>query len=73
MIAERLNFMGVAIPNVYKEQFSNRRSTSKTGKWSHAVICFILRNPTYVGDKVHGKLKTRLVEHIDHERITPED
>lgn len=73
MIAERLNFMGVAIPNVYKEQFSNRRSTSKTGKWSHAVICFILRNPTYVGDKVHGKLKTRLVEHIDHERTTPED
>jgi DNA invertase Pin-like site-specific DNA recombinase len=72
-IAERLDFMGVPIPNVYKEQFSKRRSTSKTGKWTHAAICFILRNPTYVGDKVHGKLRTRLVEHIDHERTMPED
>lgn len=72
-IAEKLNLMGVLIPNVYKEQFSNRKSTSKTGKWTHAVICFILRNPTYIGCKVNGKQRTRLVENVDHERVAPSE
>ncbi len=72
-IAERLNYMQVLIPNVYKERFERRRSTAKTGKWSKSAICYILRNPMYVGDKVNGKIKTRLAEHVDHEKVKPEE
>ena len=65
--------MKVPIPAKYKEQFTNRKSKSHTDEWSNTVICFILRNQTYVGDKVNGKQKTRLIEKIDHSRMPQED
>ncbi len=72
-IADRLNLMEIPIPNVYKEKFSKRQSISKSGKWTHNSVIFILRNPSYIGAKVNGKQKTRLIEHIDHERMDPSE
>lgn len=72
-IANRLNAAEVMIPNDYKEQITNRRSSSKYGLWTNAVVGFILKNPTYTGDKVNGRQKTRLLEKIDHEKVEPEE
>lgn len=72
-IANRLNAAEVMIPNVYKEQITNRRSSSKTGLWTNAAVNFILQNQTYTGDKVNGRQKTRLIEKIDHEKVERED
>jgi len=72
-IADRLNLLEIPIPMKYKEQYSPRKSLSKSNKWSSAVICFILRNPTYIGCKVNGKQRTRLTEKIDHEHVPIED
>lgn len=72
-IANKLNAAEVMIPNVYKEQITNRRSSSKYGLWTNTVVGFILKNPTYTGDKVNGRQKTRLIEKIDHEKVEPED
>ena len=67
-IAERLNIAGVLPPGVYKAQVTSRRPKSKSGQWSSTVVRNILDNPTYIGAKVHGKQRTRLVDHVDHKR-----
>ena len=72
-IANKLNAAEVLIPNVYKEQITNRRSSSKYGLWTNTAVGFILKNPTYTGDKVNGRQKTRLLEKIDHEKVEPDE
>lgn len=72
-IADRLNFMGVMIPGKYKEQFTNRKSTSKTEQWIGTSVCAILKNNTYVGDKVNGKQRTRLETKENHTLIPREE
>lgn len=72
-IAERLNMIGVTIPGVYMEQFTKIRSLSKTGKWPPTTIVNILRNPTYIGAKVHGRRKNRIADNIKQKLMEPSD
>lgn len=68
-IADRLNLLEVPIPSKYKEQFTNRKSSSKNSSWSNSAVCFILRNQVYIGNKVNGRIRTRLLENQDHVKI----
>ena len=65
-IADRLNLMAVQIPSKYKEQYTNRKSAAKSNVWSSTVVCFILKNQAYIGNKVNGRIRTRLLENQDH-------
>ncbi len=72
-IAERLDLMEVPIPSVYLESISNRRTKSKSRKWDDTTIGFILKNPAYAGDKVHGRQKTSVIENVHSKRTDPSD
>ena len=65
-IASKLNAAEVLIPSKYKEQYSERKSTSKYNKWTSTSVGGILKNQVYIGNKVNGKQKTRLSEKMDH-------
>lgn len=71
-IALKLNDAEILIPSKYKEQYSERKSSSNDNKWTNTTVCSILKNQVYIGNKVNGKQKTRLSEKIDHYK-TPEE
>lgn len=72
-IMAKLNAAEVMIPSKYKEQYSERKSSSKDNLWTHTSILGILKNQVYIGNKVNGKQKTRLSEKMDHYMTTKDE
>ena len=73
-VVEELNRLGIATPSVYKteEETYNYNYSDSSKKWDSKKLDNILKNQTYTGDLVQGKMKK--VSHKVHKTMRiPED
>lgn len=69
-IADRLNALGIVPPAIYKKNTLGIPTKKKTDKWTGTNMSDILKNPTYIGDTIQGRTRSRkycneYVRHVD--------
>ncbi|MDD3186170.1 MAG: recombinase family protein [Anaerostipes sp.] len=59
-IAERLEVLGVMTPSTYKIVVEQNEVLDEEDKWTAPMVRDILKNQSYIGDRVQGKRKSAL-------------
>lgn len=71
-IAERLNLLGVMTPSTYKIVVEQNEVMEEEDRWTAPMVRDILKNQTYIGNRVQGKRKSALYKNQKEHPVAEE-